>query len=123
MVPESSWLTLESGDPVSEPADSASEPAEIDGELVAEVRHLPVPVDPREGQLHRVPPATLPATIAAATGGFVLGVVAFMLMKLLRRPAAARSIARRRRRLIARRRGLDVADTRSFLVDVHLLKR
>ena len=28
--------------------------------------------------------------LAAATGGFVLGVAAFMLMKLLRRPSAAR---------------------------------
>ncbi|MGI8945098.1 MAG: hypothetical protein ACR2GL_02515 [Thermoleophilaceae bacterium] len=96
---------------------------EVDGELVAEVRHLPAPVDAPRGELDRPEPATLPATLAAATGGFVLGVIAFVLMKLLRRPAPARSIVRRRRRLIAGRRGPDVADTRSFLVDVHLLKR
>ena len=108
---------------MSEPADSASEPVEVDGELVAEVRPLPAPLDAASSQLNRVSPPTLPATLAAATGGFVLGMAAFMLMKLLRRPAAARSIVRRRRKLIARRRGVDVADTRSFLVDVHLLKR
>jgi hypothetical protein len=46
-----------------------------------------------------------------------------MVMKLLRRPAAARSLSRRRRKLIAGRRGAEVVDTRSFLVDVHFLKR
>ena len=98
-------------------------PEEVDGELVAEVRPLPVR---REGQadvLDRPAPASLPATLAAATGGFVLGVVAFMLVKLLRRPSAARALTRRRRRLVAGRRDAEVVDTRSFLVDIHLLKR
>ena len=61
--------------------------------------------------------------MVAATGGFVLGVAAFVLMRVLRRPAAARALARRRGRLAAKRRGVDVQATRSFLVDVHLLKR
>ncbi len=38
-------------------------------------------------------------------------------------PLAARGLARRRSRLAAQRRGVDVQATRSFLVDVHLLKR
>ena len=95
----------------------------MDAELVHEARPLPATVDVRSAQLGNVPPAGLPATVAAATGGFVLGVAAFMLMKLLRRPAAARSLTRRRRKLLAGRRGTDVVDTRSFLVDVHVLKR
>jgi len=111
---------------VSEFADSPPEPdeaTEVHGEIVAEVRHLPVPRDPQSGVVDHAPPASLPATLAAATGGFMLGVAAFMLLKLLRRPAAARAMTRRRRKMIAKRRGLDVAETRSFLIDVHLLKR
>jgi len=108
---------------VSQIEDSASEPTEIDGELVAEVRRLPVPVDAGVRELNQTPQVTLPATVAAATGGFVLGVAAFMVLRLFRRPAAARSITRKRRKLIVGRRGLDVADTRSFLIDVHVLKR
>ena len=110
---------------MSEFHDSASEdvePTEVDGELVPEARPLPSPAG-ASTELGQLPPPGLPATVAAATGGFVLGVIAFMLMKLLRRPAAARSMSRRRRRLLAKRRGVDVAETRSFLVDVHLLKR
>ena len=109
-----------------EPHDSAPEPVEptvVDGELVPEARPLPAGTGAASAELGGVPPPGLPATMAAATGGFVLGVAAFMLMKLLRRPAAARSLTRRRRKLIAGRRGGDVIDTRSFLVDVHLLKR
>ncbi|MEX1142626.1 MAG: hypothetical protein WD993_06550 [Thermoleophilaceae bacterium] len=67
--------------------------------------------------------ASLPATVAAASGGFLLGVAAFMLVRVLRRPAAARRVTGRRGRLLARRRGVEVASSRSFLVDVHLLKR
>ena len=107
---------------MSEFADSSPEPTEVDGELV-EVRHLPLPRDPRSDALEHPAPVSLPATLAAATGGFVLGVAAFMLLRILRRPLAARSVARRRRKLIAKRRGVEVADTRSFLIDVHLLKR
>lgn len=107
-----------------EPADNPAEEP-VEGELVAEVRHLPVPapgVQPGM-ELDRPRPASLPATAAAATGGFILGVAAFMLLRVLRRPSAARSISRRRARVLAKRRGVDVQATRSFLVDVHLLKR
>lgn len=61
----------------------------------------------------------LPA-VAAATSGFLLGVATFVVVKLLRRPKPAR-LARR-----TRRRGgdkLEIAASRSFLVDVHLLDR
>ena len=107
-----------------EPADQRPDDAEaLEGEVVAEVRHLPVAVEQRSTELDRPRPVSVPATVVAATGGFVLGVAAFVLMRILRRPASARALSRRRGRLAAKRRGMDVQATRSFLVDVHLLKR
>jgi hypothetical protein len=104
-----------------EPIDGELVPGE--GEAVAEARPLPAVAEARPATPVVAPRASLPATVAAASGGFALGVAAFMLLRVLRRPAAARSLAKRRRRLIARRRGVDIAASRSFLVDVHLLKR
>ena len=89
---------------------------------MAEGRPLPALADPDGGQIAPSRPATLPATVVAATGGFLLGVAAFVLVRVLRRPSPAR-LARRRGRLAARRRGVDVQATRSFLVDVHLLEK
>jgi hypothetical protein len=113
---------------VSERADGFEEP--IDGELVpaegehvAEARPLPMPAEAGDAQPVVARRATLPATVAAAGGGLVLGIAAFVALRVLRRPHVARSVARRRRRLIARKRGVEVAASRSFLVDVHLLKR
>lgn len=116
---------------VPEPADRADgAPEPVEGELVpaageevAEIRHLPVPVDSRATEVAPPRAVSLPATVAAATGGFLLGVAAFMLVRVLRRPSAARALTRRRNRLAAQRRGVDIQATRSFLVDVHLLKR
>jgi hypothetical protein len=111
---------------VPEPHDSPSDPAEpavVHGEWVPEARPLPAATGAGTAEVGQLGAPGLPATVAAATGGFVLGVGAFMLMKLLRRPAAARSMTRRRRKLLAGRRGGDVVDTHSFLIDVHLLKR
>lgn len=105
-----------------EPADHRPEDSEpLQGEVVAEVRHLPVPVEQRSEELDTPRPVSVPATVVAATGGFLLGVAAFVLVRVLRRPSAGRALARRRRRLADR--GVDVQATRSFLVDVHLLKR
>lgn len=115
---------------MSEPADSSADEPGIDGELisvdgeqVAEARPLPAPFEAQSAQPVLAQRASLPATVAAASGGFVLGVAAFMLLRVLRRPSAARSLSGRRNRLLARRRGVDIAASRSFLVDVHLLKR
>ena len=117
---------------MSGPPDSSSEPESIDstagelvplhGEHVAQARPLP---SPPEAPLLPIesPPVSLPATIAAATGGFLLGVATFLLVRVLRRPSAAPRLARRRARIVARQRGLEVHSTRSFLVDVHQLKR
>jgi hypothetical protein len=70
--------------------------------------------------LDRPQPVSMPAAVVAATGGFLVGVATFLLIKVLRRPRG-RAMASRRRKS---RRGeiVEVAATRSFLVDVHLLK-
>ncbi len=110
-----------------EPSDSAPEPIEgelVPGEQIAQLRHLPVPAASPSRQLDRRITVSVPATVVAATGGFLLGVATFVLMRLLRRPATGRRLARRpRSRLGARQHALDVESTRSFLVDVHVLKR
>jgi hypothetical protein len=84
----------------------------------AEVRPLPVLAEPRP--IERAQPVSLPAAVAAATGGFLLGVACFVLVKVLRRPRAAQSLRLGGPR--GRGRRTEVAASRSFLVDVHLLK-
>ena len=121
---------------VPDQADSAEEPEAVDGELVpgpddpsfenrqvAEVRRLPVPAEATPTGLERRRGVAVPATVVAATGGFLLGVAAFVALRILRRPGTARSLVRRRGRVINRGRAVDVQGTKSFLVDVHLLKR
>jgi hypothetical protein len=114
---------------VSESADSFAdgptgrELVPVEAERVSEARPLTVRPDEVGTAPVVAQRATLPATVAAASGGFVLGVATFMLMRVLRRPEAARTVARRRKRLLAKRRGDDIVASRSFLVDVHLLKR
>jgi hypothetical protein len=60
----------------------------------------------------------LPVTVAAAAGGAIVGVATWVLFRLLRRP---------RRKAILKigkgRKALEVQGSRSFLVDVHMLKR
>jgi hypothetical protein len=91
-----------------------------------EVRHLPVlteaqeprPIgpDPRQEIVQR--PVTLPAAALAATGGVLAGIATCVRVQVLRRRRIPRAIARRRRG-----KGVEIAASRSFLVDVHLLKR
>jgi hypothetical protein len=63
---------------------------------------------------------TVPAAIAAATGGFLLGVATFLLVRILRRPRSSVRLSKSAR--MGGGKKVDVAATRSFLVDVHLLK-
>lgn len=81
------------------------------------MRPLPVLAQPRA--IERPREVSLPGAVAAATGGFLLGVATFLLVKVLRRPQPTRV-----RLGSGRKRGkkVDVAASRSFLVDVHLLK-
>jgi hypothetical protein len=83
----------------------------------AEVRPLPVLAEPRP--IERRMEVSLPAAVAAATGGFLLGVVTFVLVRVLRRP---RPSSLRLGGGRGRGKKVDVAGTRSFLVDIHLLK-
>jgi hypothetical protein len=81
----------------------------------AEVRPLPVLAEPRVIEPRRE--VSLPAAVAAATGGFLIGVATFVLVKLLRRPRKAATL-----RLGGGRKKTEIAASRSFLVDIHLLK-
>ena len=86
----------------------------------AQVRHLPVPVEaPETRVVDRIQAAPLPAPIVAATGGFLAGVATFLLVRVIRRPrrAALKQPGRKRGNRI------EIAGSRSFLVDVHVLKR
>jgi hypothetical protein len=82
----------------------------------ANIRPLPVLAEPR--LIERPPPVPVPATAVAATGGFLLGVASFLLVRVLRRPRPAGTLRLGR----ASRRRADIAASRSFLVDIHLLK-
>ena len=81
------------------------------------MRPLPVLAEPRP--LERARAVPLPAAMAAATGGFLLGIASFVLVKVLRRPKPVRLRLGAGR---GRGRKVDVAASRSFVVDVHLLK-
>jgi hypothetical protein len=88
-------------------------PPDPDGET--EVTALPVLAEPRVVEPRRE--ASLPATVAAATGGFLLGIATFILVRVLRRPRSAATL-----RLGRGRKRTEIAASRSFLVDIHLLK-
>ena len=91
------------------------EPSEIAS--VSDDRPLPVLAEARP--LERPQLLLLPATVVAATGGFLLGVAAFVMVRVLRRPKRPSVRLGRRQK---RGERIDVAATRSFLVDVHLLR-
>ena len=97
------------------------EPEHSESRELAEVRPLPVLAEPPEARvLDRPAPPPLPVVVAVGTVGFIAGVVAWTLVRILRRPRGSNAVRALGRR---RRRGIEVAGTRSFLVDVHLLKR
>ena len=81
--------------------------------------NLPVLAEARP--IERRPEVSLPAAVAAATGGFLVGIATFLMVRVLRRPrpTALRLGGGRGR---GRGRKVDVAASRSFLVDIHLLK-
>ncbi len=105
-----------------EPANDPIQPDE------GELRHLPVHapvVEARPVETGSSPGgglqaflASLPAPAVAAAGGFVTGVVTWVAVRVLR-GGRRRSLGRAGRR---GRRGVEIASSRSFLVDVHLLK-
>lgn len=97
-----------------------SEPEHVDAlPVLAEVSEVRAveSAEPR-GLVARV--AALPAPALAAAGGFLVGVTTFVLfrtVRVLRQPRRTLSLGR------GRGRKVEVAESRSFLVDIHLLKR
>jgi hypothetical protein len=100
----------------------------------AEERHLPVPasgattesapargevVDAPRGVLERLGSGPLAAPALAAAGGFLVGFVTFVTGRLLRARGRRGLLAGRRRRSLERQ----IESSRSFLVDVHVLRR
>ena len=84
--------------------------------------HLPV-LASEARPLEKPAEMALPAPAVAATGGFIAGIATLVLVRVLRRSAS-----RPRRGIGIRRskrgdRALEIAGSRSFLVDVHILKR
>jgi hypothetical protein len=72
--------------------------------------------------LERAQSQGLPAPVVAATGGALAAVVGYVLLRVLRHPERRRGSSIRLGR--GRRRGaFEVAGSRSFLVDVHMLKK
>ena len=83
-----------------------------------EAEQLPVLQGTEARPIEPARPVPLPVTVAAAAGGAIVGVATWVLFRLLRRP---------RRKAVLKigkgRKGLEVQGSRSFLVDVHMLKR
>jgi hypothetical protein len=77
------------------------------------------PVDPIGSAIDRPLASQLAAPVIAAAGGMLVGMATFLLVRVLRR----REPARLTRRRLGRRRGDDIVASRSFKVDVHLLRR
>ena len=82
---------------------------EVQAVLVADARPLPVP---------RSPAQVVRAQAVVAAGSFAVGAATAVVVAHRRARRAATKASRRRGS-----RGLDVAASRSFLVDVHLLNR
>jgi hypothetical protein len=86
-------------------------------------RNLPVLAEPPEARvIERAPvePMALSAPLAAATSGMLAGLAAITLVKVVRSGVPGR---RGTVRIGGRRGKFKIAQSRSFLVDVHLLKR
>jgi hypothetical protein len=88
----------------------------IDGlPVLAEVSEVrPLEPQPPRTLAERI--VALPAPVVAAAGGFLAGVATFVLFRMR---------GSQRKLKIGKRRGkkIEIAESRSFLVDIHLLKR
>ena len=94
-----------------------------DPHVEADDRPLPV-VASEARPIERVAPESpLSAPAVAATGGFLAGIATLVLVRVLRRSAhlPGRGVGIRRSK--RGDRALEIAGSRSFLVDVHIHKR
>jgi len=96
-------------------------PAHSETQAEPDERHLPVLAPPEARVLEPLTPPPSAQVVVAATGGFLAAFGAMLVMRLLR--GSRRGPALGRRLGARRRRELEVTGTRSFLVDVHLLRR
>jgi hypothetical protein len=104
---------------------------EESGEAATGERALPVPAGarapargevldaPAGGPLDRLAAGPLAGPALAAAGGFLAGFATFVAARVLRGRGPRRLGARRRRRALERQ----IESSRSFLVDVHVLRR
>jgi hypothetical protein len=107
------------------------QPERRDAPPRGEERPLPAPVRPGErasgevvdarpaGLLARLEASPLAGPALAAAGGFVAGFATFVVGRVLRGRGPRRHAALRRRRALERQ----IESSRSFLVDVHVLRR
>jgi hypothetical protein len=82
------------------------------------VRRLPILAETHKAELDR-PRATVSAPVVAATGGMLAGMLTMALLRSLRRGPRTLVLRRRRRG----DRALGIMASRTFLVDVHVLRR
>jgi hypothetical protein len=91
-------------------------------EVIDEDRHLPV-LATEARPLERRYESPLPAPVIA-TGGFLAGIAALLFVRVLRRSSQGRRRGGFALRPSKRRqRSMEIAGSKSFLVDVHVLKR
>jgi len=92
-----------------------TEPEHVDAlPVLAEVSEVRPVEQPPMTLAQRI--VSLPAPVLAATGGFLAGVATFVLFRL--------RLSRRKVKIGSRRgKKIEIAESRSFLVDIHLLKR
>jgi hypothetical protein len=95
--------------PISSPP-GHSEPPPIGGEVLE-------PAGPRT--LADAQPSAVPAPLVMAAGGALVGLATCLLARVLRPRPRRLAVGRARRGA----RALEVTSTRSFLVDVHVLRR
>jgi hypothetical protein len=104
------------------PEDSLPEEAAVPDDTSDTGRNLPIlasearPIEPIGNR-------ALAAPVLAATGGFLAGLVTFVVVRALRARPGRGLILRRRKRQGPAERALEIAASRSFLVDVHVVKR
>lgn len=97
-------------------------PEHPEGDGQPDGRHLPVLAATQARALEPLRATPASELAVAATGGFLAAFGALLVMRLLRGAGSRPALGPR---LGARKRGtsLEVVGTRSFLVDVHLLRR
>ena len=94
---------------------------QTNGHDTTEARHLPV-LASEARPLERRYQSPLPAPVIA-TGGFLAGIAALLFVRVLRRSSAPKRGGVALRRSKRGDRSLEIAGSKSFLVDVHILTR